>query len=78
MSNDITKQDDKFDNPFGEYLTDSLDIEIEGGVQASQLTTVPGTAITSGGLFSTLTLAKNGKIRILDDSGLVRVLIGAE
>lgn len=78
MSNDITKQDDKFDNPFGEYLTDTLNIEIEGGIQSSQLTTVSGTSITSGGLLSTLTLTKNGKIQILDDNGLVRVLIGAE
>ena len=40
MSNDITKQDDKFDNPFGEYLTDSLDIEIE---EVYKLSTYNGT-----------------------------------
>lgn len=76
MSNDITKQDDKFDNPFGEYLTDSLDVMIEGSVDSGQLSNISSTLLSQGGLGARIEISKKGSIVIKDENGDDRVIIG--
>lgn len=76
MSEDITKQDDKFDTPYDDYLVDTANVTITGSLDADELTNISGSKLTSGGIGTKLDMGKNGQIIISDENGVVRVIIG--